>query len=131
MQAVPEMGTLPPLTVRNTHSQTIEHACEQFMMFYMDKCIRDLVRDRRYFIIVIFCIPLPSRYVLHPYRWHLKEYRNVFCGSEMVDWLLLMGLASDRSQAEKYGQRLLDGGVITHVEGRRDFHDHKYFYSFA
>ena len=40
----------------------------------------------------------------------------MFCGNEMVDWLLLMGLARDRSQAEKYGQGLLDGGIINHVD---------------
>ena len=48
----------------------------------------------------------------------------------MVDWLLLMGLARDRSHAEKYGQGLLDGGIICHVDGRKDFHDQPYFYSF-
>lgn len=64
-------------------------------------------------------------------RWQLKEYRDVFCGNEMVDWLLLMGLARDRSQAEKYGQGLLDGGIINHVDGRKDFHDQPYFYSFT
>lgn len=64
-------------------------------------------------------------------RWQLKEYRDVFCGNEMVDWLLLMGLARDRSQAEKYGQGLLEGEVIHHVDGRKDFHDQPYFYSFV
>lgn len=92
------------------NEQTVDHTCEQFMMFYMDKCIRDLVCDR---------------------KWQLKEYRDVFCGNEMVDWLLLMGLARDRSQAEKYGQGLLDGGIINHVDGRKDFHDQPYFYSFT
>ncbi|XP_046451325.1 integral membrane protein GPR155-like isoform X2 [Daphnia pulex] len=95
---------------KSRDEQVVDHTCEQFMMFYMDKCIRDLVCDR---------------------KWQLKEYRNVFCGNEMVDWLLLMGLARDRSQAEKYGQGLLDGGIINHVDGRKDFHDQSYFYSFA
>jgi hypothetical protein len=45
--------------------------------------------------------------------WQLKEYWNVFCGNEMVYWLLMIGLVCDRSQAEKYGKRLLDGGIIT------------------
>ena len=64
-------------------------------------------------------------------RWQLKEYRDVFCGNEMVDWLLLMGLARDRSHAEKYGQGLLEGGIISHADGRKDFHDQPYFYSFT
>lgn len=29
------------------NEQTVDHTCEQFMMFYMDKCIRDLVCDRK------------------------------------------------------------------------------------
>lgn len=48
--------------------------------------------------------------------WQLKEYWNVFCGNEMVYWLLMIGLVCDRSQAEKYGKRLLDGGIINHVD---------------
>ena len=94
---------------KKSQEQALGHTCEQFMMFYMDKCIRDLVRDR---------------------TWHLKEFSNVFCGNEMVEWLMLMGLARDRSHAEKYGQGLLDGGIICHVDGRKDFHDQPYFYSF-
>lgn len=94
---------------KQSQEQAMDHSCEQFLMFYLDKCTRDLVRDR---------------------RWQLKEYTNVFCGNEMVDWLLLMGLASDRAHAVKYGQGLMDGGIISHVEGRKDFHDQPYFYSF-
>lgn len=94
--------------LRTTKDQE-NHTCEQFMMFYMDKCISDLVCDR---------------------RWQLKQYSNVFCGEELVDWLLLMGLSRDRGQAEKYGQTLLTGGIICHVDGRKAFHDQPYFYAF-
>nr|CAH0112507.1 unnamed protein product [Daphnia galeata] len=111
VKSVTSLLSLTEVSEETTRDQQmVNHICEQFMMFYMDKCIRDLVCDR---------------------KWHLKEYRNVFCGNEMVDWLLLMGLARDRNQAEKYGQGLLDGGIINHVDGRKDFHDQSYFYSFA
>ena len=91
------------------NEQQVANDCDQFLTFYHDKCIRDLVRDR---------------------KWHLKQYTNVFCGNELVDWLLLMGLSSDRSQAERYGQHLLKGDVICHVDGRKGFHDQPYFYAF-
>jgi Domain found in Dishevelled, Egl-10, and Pleckstrin (DEP) len=91
------------------NEQQVANDCDQFLTFYHDKCVRDLVRDR---------------------KWHLKHYTNVFCGNELVDWLLLMGLSSDRSQAERYGQHLLKGDVICHVDGRKGFHDQPYFYAF-
>lgn len=94
--------------IQTTKDQEM-HTCEQFLMFYMDKCISDLVCDR---------------------KWQLKQYSNVFCGEELVDWLLLMGLSRDRGQAEKYGQTLLSGGIICHVDGRKAFHDRPYFYVF-
>jgi len=95
--------------LQTTKDAETHHTCEQFMMFYMDKCITDLVCDR---------------------RWQLKQYSSVFCGEELVDWLLLMGLSRDRGQAEKYGQTLLTGGIIGHVDGRKAFHDQPYFYAF-
>jgi hypothetical protein len=65
------------------HEQQVAHDCDQFLTFFHDKCIRDLVRDQ---------------------KWHLKQYTKVFCVNDLAYWLLLMGLSSDRSYAERYGQ---------------------------
>jgi len=86
-----------------------KHICEQFYSYHMDKCTRDLVRDR---------------------RWRLKKYRDVFLGTELVDWLILVGLAHDRSQALRYGRYLLSGRLIRHVANEYHFHDQPFFYTF-
>ncbi|XP_050702655.1 LOW QUALITY PROTEIN: integral membrane protein GPR155-like [Eriocheir sinensis] len=83
--------------------------CEQFTSYHMDKCIKDIVRDR---------------------RWRLQNLSGVFIGKELVDWLILVGLSSDRTDAVKYGRRLLQGGVIAHLHLQHHFHDQAIFYSF-
>ena len=63
-------------------------------------------------------------------RWRLKKYRDVFLGTELVDWLILVGLAHDRSQALRYGRYLLSGRLIRHVANEYHFHDQPFFYTF-
>ena len=99
--ALPKWDTLDPET---------KHICQQFLTYHMDKCVRDLVRDR---------------------RWRLKWYRSVFVGTEMVDWLILVGLAHDRSQAVRYGHYLLSGRVIRHINNEYHFYDQPFFYTFV
>nr|XP_045596730.1 integral membrane protein GPR155-like isoform X2 [Procambarus clarkii] len=83
--------------------------CEQFTNYHMDKCMRDIVRDR---------------------RWRLKNLAAVFGGKELVDWLLMVGLAHDRTDAVKYGRQLLQGGIIRHIDNLHHFHDQALFYTF-
>nr|XP_027225362.1 integral membrane protein GPR155-like isoform X1 [Penaeus vannamei] len=83
--------------------------CEQFTTYHMDKCIKDIVRDR---------------------RWRLKNLPAVFGGKELVDWLLMVGLARDRTDAIKYGRQLLQGRVIRHIDNLHHFHDQPLFYTF-
>lgn len=64
------------------------------------------------------------------YRWRMKRFRSVFCGNELVDWLILVGLAHDRGEAIKYGRHLLLGRIIRHVDNEHHFFDLAYFYSF-
>ena len=47
-----------------------------------------------------------------------------------MEWLLLVGLAQDRTDAVKYGRRLLQGGVMRHVDQLHHFHDQPLFYTF-
>ncbi|KAB7500316.1 Integral membrane protein [Armadillidium nasatum] len=75
----------------------------------MDKCIQEIVKDK---------------------RCRLKQLPNVFAGSELVDWLMLVGLAHDRTDAVKYGRHLLQGRVIRHVENMHHFHDQPLYYTF-
>lgn len=52
-------------------------------------------------------------------------------GSELVDWLLGVGLAADRSLAVNLGSKLLQGRVIEHVDQEQYFHDTAYLYRFT
>lgn len=68
-------------------------------------------------------------------RWpwsHLRVQQcllhDVFLGTELVDWLLLQGLAGSRSAAVAYGRKLLNGGIIEHNEQKYHLHDQPFWY---
>ncbi|CAL4069876.1 unnamed protein product, partial [Meganyctiphanes norvegica] len=86
-----------------------KQTCDQFSNYHMDKCIKDIVRDR---------------------KWRLKTLSSVFSGNDLIDWLLMVGLAYDRQDATKYGRRLLQGGIISHIDRLHHFHDQPLFYTF-
>jgi len=60
----------------------------------------------------------------------MESYVKVFCGHELVDWLMLVGLARDRSEGVKYGRHLINGRVMRHVKDLHHFHDQPAFYTF-
>nr|XP_022307078.1 integral membrane protein GPR155-like isoform X2 [Crassostrea virginica] len=97
---IPERGDLDEETV---------HLCEQFVKYHKDNCARKIVRDQKY---------------------NFREYKEVFTGLEMCDWLTEVGLVHDRGEAVKYGRTLLIGRVIAHVKNEHHFHDLPYFYFF-
>lgn len=47
----------------------------------------------------------------------------VFCGSDLVDWLIERGLSAGRVEARLYGARLQLGGVFDHLAGQHSFQD--------
>ena len=61
---------------------------------------------------------------------HSQLYKDVFTGTELVDWLIEVGLANERSEAVGYGKRLLDGGIIEHVSRNHHFLDMAYMYRY-
>ena len=54
-----------------------------------------------------------------------------FFGSDLVDWLLEVGLVADRITAVYYGNSLLRGRVIRHSQNRYYFRDSKLTYEFC
>ena len=60
-----------------------------------------------------------------------KLYHDVFLGTELVDWLLVQGLAGGRRAAARYGRHLLDGGIIEHDDHQYTFHDRHFWYRLA
>lgn len=49
--------------------------------------------------------------------------QSVFCGSDLVDWLMERGLSAGRADARLYGARLQLGGVLDHLTGQHGFRD--------
>ncbi|KNC52365.1 glutathione peroxidase [Thecamonas trahens ATCC 50062] len=71
-------------------------------------------------------------------RWRLRQYRQCFVGSEMVDWILafyniLEFRHSDaRAKATLVGQELVDAGLVRHVVDKdKPFRDATLFYVFC
>ncbi|XP_012282848.1 integral membrane protein GPR155 [Orussus abietinus] len=60
----------------------------------------------------------------------LRIYRGVFAGKDLVDWLLEAGLSKDREEAVHYGQCLLNGRVLRHIDGTQHFQDKNLLYTF-
>lgn len=75
-----------------------------------DVCMRELARTRRY---------------------HLRTYKDVFTGTEMINFLLEKGLIDDRYAGLDFGRDLLIGDVIVHVSHEHHFHDCEFFYRFC
>ena len=120
---LPTWETLDPET---------KHICQQFLTYHMDKAMHDLVRDRRYHSLTqihLSNVSLHAEYYIGS-RWRLKWYQSVIVGTELVDWLILVGLAHDRSQGVRYGRHLLAGRIIRHISNDHHFHDQPYFYTF-
>ncbi|KAH0952724.1 hypothetical protein HN011_009227 [Eciton burchellii] len=46
----------------------------------------------------------------------LKVYRGVFSGTDLVDWLLEVGIVNNREDAVWYGRCLLESRVLQHVD---------------
>ncbi len=63
-------------------------------------------------------------------RWYnLKRYRQCFIGSEAVKWLMKTQ-NSNKEEAIKLGQMLLDRGIIHHVHDDHNFKNEFLFYRF-
>ncbi|XP_031562631.1 integral membrane protein GPR155-like [Actinia tenebrosa] len=98
------------LTPPDELSPEVVHLCEQFSKHHRQKCKRALVENKTY---------------------HFRTYHNVFCGDQLVSWLVDLGLAEDRVAATNYGNSLLQGRLIEHVTKEHFFYDLPYFYHFC
>nr|XP_044624624.1 integral membrane protein GPR155 isoform X2 [Equus asinus] len=89
--------------------EEIRMTCQQFIHYHRDLCIRNIVKKR---------------------RCGAKTSAGTFCGCDLVNWLIEVGLASDRGEAVIYGDRLVQGGVIQHITNEYEFRDEYLFYRF-
>lgn len=91
-------------------SDESKHVCEQFTAYHLVACRKSIAKDK---------------------RWRIKFYKKVFYGTQFVDYLVEVGLASDRFEAVKYGKRLVEGRVMRHINKCHHFADKKLLYTFC
>ncbi|NXP40386.1 GP155 protein, partial [Leiothrix lutea] len=89
--------------------EEIRMTCQQFVRYHKDHCVKSIVRGR---------------------RCGAKTSTGIFFGCDLVNWLLQVGLASDRGEAVVYGDRLLKGGVVQHITNEFEFRDEYLYYRF-
>uniref|UniRef100_A0A8C7VV67 G protein-coupled receptor 155a n=2 Tax=Oncorhynchus mykiss TaxID=8022 RepID=A0A8C7VV67_ONCMY len=83
-------------------SDDIMMTCTQFIRYHKEQCVRDIVQQK---------------------RCGERTVADTFLGSELVEWLLQVGLSQDRGEALLYGIRLLQGGVLQHITQEYSFKD--------
>ncbi|XP_064478994.1 lysosomal cholesterol signaling protein-like [Ornithodoros turicata] len=101
------IAALRAITRRDpTHSALTKQTCNQFLRYHYRQCVAEIAS--------------PSTGI----------NGMSFRGSDLVDWLLNVGLCQDRIQGERYGEQLLEGKVIRHIASRQHFVDGRYIYIF-
>ena len=94
----------------NDLSDETKHVCEQFTTYHLERCRKAIAKDK---------------------RWRIKVYKKVFYGTTFVDYLMEVGLTRDRTEAIKYGKRLIDGRVMRHINNCHHFADKKLLFTFC
>lgn len=98
------------LPVWDELSADTKNVCKQFTTHHLDNCKKSITSNR---------------------RWRLRVYKQVCYGNEIVDWLIKIGLAKDRTEAVHYARRLIDGGVLRHINNVFHFYDKNLLYTFC
>ncbi|XP_063069463.1 lysosomal cholesterol signaling protein [Engraulis encrasicolus] len=90
--------------------EEIRLTCTQFMRYHQEQCIQDIVQRK---------------------RCGEHSVASTFLGSDLVEWLMRVGLARDRGEALLYGSRLHEGGVLQHITHNYCFQDEELHYHFT
>lgn len=83
--------------------------CDQFVHHHLDNCKSAIGSDR-------FA--------------HSRLYKEAFYGTTFVNWLITVGLVSDRREAVNYANYLIDGGILHHINDVKNFYDRDIIYCF-
>uniref|UniRef100_A0A674C3M8 G protein-coupled receptor 155 n=1 Tax=Salmo trutta TaxID=8032 RepID=A0A674C3M8_SALTR len=79
--------------------EEIRLTCTQFVRYHKDQCVQDIVPIR---------------------RCDGERFQE---SDDLVDWLVRVGLARDRGEAQLYGAQLQQGGVLQHLTHQFGFRD--------
>lgn len=104
-------NTSPTTTVSATTSSDgkIRIICDQFIRHHLDNCKAAIGSDR-------FA--------------HCRLYKEAFYGTTLVNWLITVGLANDRSSATNFANYLIDGELLHHINNVKNFYDRDIIYYF-
>ncbi|XP_046388292.1 integral membrane protein GPR155 [Ischnura elegans] len=105
-------------------SEETKEVCLRFFRHHLANCRRDIKKQRR-------TSGTSSVVSVGGVGDRSEVGCGKFKGCDLVAWLLEVGLVHDRAEGTRYGNHLLDGGVIRHVAGRHHFHDRSYIYHFT
>lgn len=83
--------------------------CDQFIRHHLENCKNAIGSDR-------FA--------------HSRLYNEAFYGTTLVNWLITVGLATDRRDAINYASYLIDGGILHHINDVKNFYDRDIIYCF-
>lgn len=83
--------------------------CEQFIRHHLDNCKAAIGSNR-------FA--------------HCRTYKEAFYGTTFVNWLITVGLATDRRSAVNFANYLIDGGILHHINDVKNFYDRDIIYCF-
>lgn len=84
--------------------------CEEFVRHHLDNCKAAIGSDR-------FA--------------HCRLYKEAFYGTTFVNWLITVGLATDRREAINFANYLIDGGILHHINDVKNFYDRDIIYCFS
>lgn len=102
--------TQPEEQLQPSVSEDIMMTCSQFTTYHKEQCVQDVVKKR---------------------RCGERTEVETFLGSELVDWLLQVGLVHDRGEGQLYGSQLVQGGVLLHINQEYGFQDDSLYYRFT
>lgn len=84
--------------------------CDQFIRHHIDNCKAAIGSNR-------FA--------------HCRIYKEAFYGTTFVNWLITVGLATDRRSAVTFANYLIDGGILHHINDVKNFYDRDIIYCFS
>lgn len=84
--------------------------CDQFVRHHLNNCKSAIGSDR-------FA--------------HSTLYKEAFYGTTFVNWLINVGLATDRREAVSFSNYLIDGGILHHINDVKNFYDRDIIYCFS
>lgn len=83
--------------------------CDQFIRHHLENCKNAIGSDR-------FA--------------HSRLNKEAFYGTTLVNWLITVGLATDRRDAINYASYLIEGGILHHINDVKNFYDRDIIYCF-